>query len=1106
MYTKLKSTIWVKFLFLFAFVVIVGSLAIYARAESNLVPLSCTDTDNGRDYYVAGYATSYVYGESKGDTYDSCEWKDGDTGDSLSGLYEVYCDNNAIASESIKCPDGCLNGACIQVNNSSCVDSDGGQNIFTKGLVYGHITPGETINQSDMCSSNGRVCSDWPNSEKCHKTSNWNGKNMKFLDEPFCKTSVATGSQDFDWATYECQYGCVDGACLTSPSSSPDLIITDIGIKLIAVGDESLKGQTGVDKSGYYYYVDLKNIGGGYAYNTWDKVSVRFTGQAGWMGATPGLGASGENTLGNIFGGAGNSMKANDTFTIVGPYAGNAYLGTYYIDATVNMNASLKIEDNTTNNSFDKSITISDINSVCGNGLIEPGEVCDKTNLDGQKCTIEGNLKCSANCKSFDHSGCLNGEDINPIICSADLTGYNYLSGFSSGETLAKIVGSGNETKMNSLINQVIAKYGNGTSNIPRTSKPLIGTCMWIGSYDNCYLLNKATGSMSNSSCSDITAVKAKMLEAIKGGKCCAGASATTKISTAVTCDGNLSNYNYLTGFTNGETLSSITQNDTKRNSLVRQVLSNKAQIAGLTGKNLTTNSVPSTNLPVIGKCRWLENINTGLYYIYSDKIKDKVPTSDDDFTSIEIFFAVDAMEAAIKGGYCCSAEEATKPDLMPTSFEVVSNSQRKVTEPYQYFDTLGFKYSWKNNSNTPIDKEFGYTVGYSINGEKKYGGFSDHVQSMDANGTASGEWKMKWEENDLSYGDELQFIFKVDSENSITESNENNNIFTETISFSTTTLDSIKCGNNKIDSGEICDGTNLNNETCQTKGYTDGVLRCSNNCISYSVIGCNGQKQETIKKTDSTATPATVQKARTVVDEAGKMVALQLQRKIETLEKQVVDLERKLSTVINQALTNRLKGKIILQTEANGEVWFVHPDTGARFYVKDGQAAYEILSGMGKGIKATDLEKIPLGYNAKLNEGLKDTDGDGLPDVLEQAIGSDINKADTDGDGFSDLEEYKTGYRLNQKNAKYAINTSFAGKLKGIYLDVDNRGAAWYINNGSRYYVSPENAYNVMKYLSLGISNDNLRQISVGEVLGSDDSLTEAQVKGIKVYDILSN
>lgn len=59
------------------------------------------------------------------------------------------------------------------------------------------------------------------------------------------------------------------------------------------------------------------------------------------------------------------------------------------------------------------------------------------------------------------------------------------------------------------------------------------------------------------------------------------------------------------------------------------------------------------------------------------------------------------------------------------------------------------------------------------------------------------------------------------------------------------------------------------------------------------------------------------------------------------------------------------------------------------------------------------------------------DTDGDGLSDVIEEKLGTDINVADTDGDGFDDGKEVMRGFdplnlervRLKNKNVKVDLS-----------------------------------------------------------------------------------
>lgn len=47
-------------------------------------------------------------------------------------------------------------------------------------------------------------------------------------------------------------------------------------------------------------------------------------------------------------------------------------------------------------------------------------------------------------------------------------------------------------------------------------------------------------------------------------------------------------------------------------------------------------------------------------------------------------------------------------------------------------------------------------------------------------------------------------------------------------------------CGNGAIDTGEDCDGTNLNNSTCQDLDYTGGTLACDSTC-QFDLTMCTG-------------------------------------------------------------------------------------------------------------------------------------------------------------------------------------------------------------------------------------------------------------------------
>ncbi|MGI6393301.1 MAG: hypothetical protein ACOX2F_00990 [bacterium] len=50
----------------------------------------------------------------------------------------------------------------------------------------------------------------------------------------------------------------------------------------------------------------------------------------------------------------------------------------------------------------------------------------------------------------------------------------------------------------------------------------------------------------------------------------------------------------------------------------------------------------------------------------------------------------------------------------------------------------------------------------------------------------------------------------------------------------------SMLCGNGKIDSGEVCDGSQLNGRTCVEEGFEKGKLKCSDDCMSFDTSDCS--------------------------------------------------------------------------------------------------------------------------------------------------------------------------------------------------------------------------------------------------------------------------
>jgi len=63
-----------------------------------------------------------------------------------------------------------------------------------------------------------------------------------------------------------------------------------------------------------------------------------------------------------------------------------------------------------------------------------------------------------------------------------------------------------------------------------------------------------------------------------------------------------------------------------------------------------------------------------------------------------------------------------------------------------------------------------------------------------------------------------------------------------------------------------------------------------------------------------------------------------------------------------DKALIQRMKGKILLQVDRHGEAWYVNIKDGKRHYLKNGEAAYEIMRKLGTGAFNEDIIQIPFG------------------------------------------------------------------------------------------------------------------------------------------------
>ncbi|MFA6393885.1 MAG: hypothetical protein WCW25_03380 [Patescibacteria group bacterium] len=174
-----------------------------------------------------------------------------------------------------------------------------------------------------------------------------------------------------------------------------------------------------------------------------------------------------------------------------------------------------------------------------------------------------------------------------------------------------------------------------------------------------------------------------------------------------------------------------------------------------------------------------------------------------------------------------------------------------------------------------------------------------------------------------------------------------------------------------------------------------------------------------------------------------------------------------------------RLSGRIILQVESRGEAWYLNPANLKKYRLGQQPDFFEAIKKAGIGITDADIKKIPIGLIAET--GIIDRDADGVPDKLEDALGTNPDNRDSDSDGYDDKTEIINGYSpLDRK--KTVLDPIFSKKNAGrIFLQVENKGRAWYVNplDNKKYLLSDaEDILAVVKRLGLGITNENFSKI----------------------------
>lgn len=190
--------------------------------------------------------------------------------------------------------------------------------------------------------------------------------------------------------------------------------------------------------------------------------------------------------------------------------------------------------------------------------------------------------------------------------------------------------------------------------------------------------------------------------------------------------------------------------------------------------------------------------------------------------------------------------------------------------------------------------------------------------------------------------------------------------------------------------------------------------------------------------------------------------------------------------------LAKRVAGHVVVEPEAQGALWYIDPVRCDRYRIYRPEDVANLTAATGVGVSNANLARLALGFDTKaddplpfahLRAGDPDEDGDGVPDMLEQALGTNPKNTDTDADSYNDMVELRNAYDPLRANAlRLPVDLAFTKKLAGRFiLQTETRGHVWYVSprDNRRYFLGGNaTSMRVLAAIALGVKSKDLATI----------------------------
>ena len=255
----------------------------------------------------------------------------------------------------------------------------------------------------------------------------------------------------------------------------------------------------------------------------------------------------------------------------------------------------------------------------------------------------------------------------------------------------------------------------------------------------------------------------------------------------------------------------------------------------------------------------------------------------------------------------------------------------------------------------------------------------------------------------------------------------------------------SASCGDENIDSGEVCDGKNLNGRTCEDEGFEQGDLACSSDCRSFDTSDCytpcNPECGDRVCGPDPVCGESCGECTGDweICNSAGQCEETCDLEPV--TENKVLDIDLETFTVSGKVTLNGLtmpgNTKEYYEEETRGSIIFRNTDSNDSYYISigsSGEATFNVT--LFKGTYDVSFNPNSSSYQ------------DVLPD-LNMNLESGVLVEGTLMKNFN-LETVQVSGELTINNAQMPDNTK-------EYYETESRGGLYFTNadSGDSYYIS---------------------------------------------------